>query len=307
MKILVMGTGAVGAYFGARLQAAGEDVVFCARGENLHALQQRGLEVESYRGALKLQVTATDQPAQFAPYDLILFAVKVYDTERAAERIKQCLKPNGVIMTLQNGIEGEQRLCKIFGRQSVMAGNARVGVELVAPGKVVHSTTGTIEFGELDGAITERAKAIAAAFERAGILGELTSQLPKKRWEKLMWNATFNTVTTLTRRRVGEVLADPDGQALVRALMAEVQSAARAEGVELSDESVEQLYAHSAANLAPLKTSTLQDLERGKRLEYDALTGAVVRVARRHGLKTPAIETVHALIKLLDEGTRARP
>jgi 2-dehydropantoate 2-reductase len=306
MKILVMGAGAVGAYCGARLQAAGEDVVFCARGENLRALQERGLELESYRGDLKLKVTATDEPARFAPYDLILFAVKVYDTEQAAQRIKGCLKPGGAVMTLQNGIEGEQRLCEIFGRESVMAGNARVGVELVAPGRVLHSTTGTIEFGELTGVITERAKRIADAFERAGILGELTLRLREKRWEKLMWNATFNTVTTLTRRRVGEVLADPDGQALVRALMAEVQSVARAEGVELSDEDVERLYKHSMANLSSLKTSTFQDLERGKRLEYDALTGAVVRVARRHGLKVPVTETVHALIKLLDQGTEPR-
>jgi 2-dehydropantoate 2-reductase len=306
MKVLVMGAGAVGAYCGARLQAAGEDVVFCARGENLRALQQHGLELQSYRGDLKLKVTATDEPARFAPYDLILFTVKVYDTDRAAERIKQCLKPDGVILTLQNGIEGEQRLSEIFGHQSVMAGNARVGVELVAPGKVVHSTTGVIEFGEFDGTISARAKRIAEVFERAGILGELTTEMREKRWEKLMWNATFNTVTTLTRRRVGEVLADPEGQALVRALMAEVQAVAKTDGAELSDERVSQLYAHSVANLSSLKTSTFQDLERGKRLEYDALTGAVVRVARRHGLKVPVVETVYALIKLLDEGAHPR-
>ncbi len=305
MKILVMGAGAVGAYFGARLQAAGEEVVFCARGENLKALKERGLEVKSYLGDLELRVVATEEPREYAPYDLVLFCVKLYDTEQAADKLKGTLAPGGVIMTLQNGIEGEARLAEIFGKECMMAGNARVGVELVAPGKVVHSTTGTIEFGELDGRITQRAQAIAEVFERAGILGELTTDLRAKRWEKLMWNATFNTLTTLTRRRVGEVLADSQGRELARALMYEVQAVARADGVELSNERVEALFTHSIAKLSPLKTSTFQDLERGKRLEYDALTGAVLRVAKRHGVRVPITETVHTLIKLLDDGLRA--
>ena len=155
MKILVMGAGAVGAYFGARLQQAGEEVVYCARGENLRALKERGLDITSIRGDFKLaSVVATDDPRQFAPYDLILFCVKVYDTDAAAEKINGCLAPDGAILTLQNGVENEARLVELFGAGAVMGGNARLGVELVAPGKILHSTTGTIEFGELDGRVT---------------------------------------------------------------------------------------------------------------------------------------------------------
>ena len=161
MKILVMGAGAVGAYFGARLRASGEDVVLCARGENLRAIREHGLDITSIRGDLRIEVTATDTPRDFAPYDLILFCVKAYDTDAAASAISGCLKPGGAILTLQNGVENEAKLAAIFGRDAVMGGNARVGVEMVAPGKIVHLSTGHIDFGELDGRETDRARKIA--------------------------------------------------------------------------------------------------------------------------------------------------
>jgi 2-dehydropantoate 2-reductase len=301
MKILVMGAGAVGAYFGARLQQAGEDVVFCARGENLRALKERGLEISSIRGDCKLDsVTATDNPREFAPYDLILFCVKVYDTDAAAEKLKACLAPDGAILTLQNGVENEARLAEMFGADAVMGGNARIGVELIAPGKILHSTTGTIEFGELDGRATARANAIAEAMRRAGILGAISPNIRASRWDKLMWNAAFNTVTALTHRTVGEVLDDPEGFALVRNLMEEVRAVAAAQGFEITGERVAQLLAHSDKNLRPLKTSTSQDRERGKPLEIEALIGVVVRTARRHATKVPVSETIYALMRLAD-------
>jgi 2-dehydropantoate 2-reductase len=299
MKILVMGAGGVGAYFGARLQQAGEDVVYCARGENLHAMRDHGLEITSIRGDLKLKVTATADPRQFAPYDLILFCVKVYDTEAAAAQLSGCLASGGAIMTLQNGVENEKRLAEQLGAGAVMGGNARIGVELVAPGKIVHRTTGTIEFGELDGRVTPRAEAIAQSMRRAGIFGDLSANIRASRWDKLMWNASFNTVTTLTHRTVGEVLDDPESSALVRHLMAEVRDAAAADGVELAAERIDQIMAHSNKNLRPVRTSTLQDLDRGKPLEVEALIGVVVRIARQHGLKALISETIYALMRLI--------
>ena len=301
MKILVMGAGAVGAYFGARLQQAGEDVVYCARGENLRALRERGLDIISIRGDLSLaSVTATDDPREFAPYDLILFCVKVYDTDAAAAKLKGCLAPDGAILTLQNGVENEARLAELFGIASVMGGNARIGVELVAPGKILHSTTGTIEFGELDGRVTARADAIAEAMRQAGILGELSPNIRASRWDKLMWNAAFNTITALTHRTVGEVLDDPEAFALIRNLMEEVRAAAATEGVQITGQRIAQMLAHSDKNLRPLKTSTSQDRERGKPLEIEALIGVVVRTARRHGIKAPFSETIYALMRLAD-------
>ncbi len=305
MKILVMGAGAVGAYFGARMRAAGEDVVLCARGENLRAIRERGLDITSIRGDLRIEVTATDTPHDFAPYDLILFCVKAYDTDAAAQAISGCLRPGGAILTLQNGVENESKLAAIFGRDAVMGGNARVGVEMVAPGKIVHLSTGQIDFGELDGRETERVKTIAEVFRRAGILGQVSTDIMTARWDKLIWNGALNTVTTLTRRRVGEIIDDPEGLELLRTMMREIVTVARAEGAHISDDRIDAYIAHSHKNLRALKTSTQQDLERGKSLEYEALSGAVVRAASRHGLKVPTVEIVYTLLRLLDGSQRS--
>jgi 2-dehydropantoate 2-reductase len=300
MKILVMGAGAVGAYFGARLQQAGEEVIFCARGQHLGALQNKGLEFASHQGDFSLAVTATDRPRNFAPYDLILFCVKSYDTADAAQALAGCLKPDGAILTIQNGVENELMLAEVFGRGSVMGGNARIGAELVAPGRVVHRTGGLIEFGELDGTASARAQQFAELFRSAGIFGELTMQLSTIRWEKLLWNAAFNTVTTLVRRKVGDLIDDSDAIELLRALMREIGAVARAEGVALGEAQVEAQITRSRTSLREVRPSTLQDSERGKPLEYEALCGAVRRAARRHRIATPYMDTVYALMKLLD-------
>jgi 2-dehydropantoate 2-reductase len=307
MKILIMGAGAVGGYFGARLMAAGEKVMFCARGDNLCAIREHGLQLESIRGDVNVRPAATDNPREFAPYDLILFCVKAYDTEVAANAIRGCLAPGGAILTLQNGVENEARLEEIFGRGAVMGGNARVGAELVGPGRIVHLSSGHIDFGELDGRDTERARAIAAALQRAGILGECTPRIRSLRWDKLIWNGAFNTVATLTRRRVGDILDDPEALRLVCTLMREIIDVARADGADLGYDRIDFYLAHSRKNLRALKTSTQQDLERGRRLEYEALAGAVVRAARRHEVAAPAMETIYALMRLLDAGARTEP
>ena len=302
MKILIMGAGAVGLFYGARLQQAGEEVYYCARGENLRVLRERGLEVKSFQGDFQLQVKATDNPREFAPYELILFCVKSYDTIATARSLDGCLGEDGAVMTIQNGVENEAALCTVLPRESVMGGNARVGAELTAPGKLHHTASGIIEFGELDGRETPRAQRMAEAFKRAGVFGQLTSDLKSVRWKKLMGNNGTNTVSALARCTLGEMFADPEGDALVHRLITETAIVGRAEGANISDEDIEKLYnvARGFSNANAIRTSTLQDLERGKRLEYDAISGAVLRAARRHALSVPATETVHALLKLLD-------
>jgi 2-dehydropantoate 2-reductase len=307
MNILVMGAGAVGAYYGARLQQSGEQVIFCARGEHLRALKSTGLEFMSPQGDFSLKVTATADPHEFAPYDLILFCVKSYDTSATAQSLGGCLNPDGAILTVQNGVENEMLLAEVFGRDSVMGGNARIGAELVAPGRIVHRTGGFIEFGELDGSDSPRAERLAEIFRRAGIFGELTTRLSAIRWEKLLWNAAFNTVATLARRKVGDLIDDADGVELLRALMNEIVTVARAEGVALGDAQVEAQFTRSQASLREVRPSTLQDSERGKPLEYEALCGAVRRAARRHSIATPHMDAIYALMKLLDlNRSRAR-
>jgi len=303
MKILIMGAGAVGAYYGAQLQRAGEEVVFCARGDNLRALRENGLQIKSFKGDLQLKVHATSDPKEFAPYELILFAVKSYDTEPAARQLEGCLTRGGVLMTIQNGVENEEVLCRFFPREVVMGGNSRVGAELFAPGKVLHTALGEIEFGELDGRITPRAEKIAEIFRHAGILGELTTDLLTIRWYKLMGNNSTNSVSALSHTTLGQMIEDSDGFNLVRTLMLETLAVGRAEGAKVSDDRVDTQLAmiRKSLNAAAIKTSTLQDLEKGKPLEYEAISGAVLRAARRHDMKVPATETLYTLLKLLEE------
>jgi 2-dehydropantoate 2-reductase len=304
MKILIMGAGAVGAYYGARLQQAGEDVTLCARGDNLRALKEHGLDVKSFRGDFHIKMRATGDPREFAPYELILFAVKSYDTESSAQQLKGCLASDGILMTIQNGVENEGILCRFFPRECVMGGNSRIGAQIVAPGKLLHTALGVIEFGELDGQITPRARRLKELFERAGILGELSADLKAIRWYKLMGNNSTNSVSALTRTTLGQMLDDPDGYHLVRTLMLETLAVGRAEGANVVDERVDlQLKQIRGLNARAIKTSTLQDLEKGKPLEYEAISGAVVRAARRHDMRVPATETVYTLLKLL-ESTR---
>jgi 2-dehydropantoate 2-reductase len=301
MKILVMGAGAVGAYYGARLQQAGEEVVLCARGANLEALQRDGLTVQSYQGDFTLSVTATADPRECGPYDLILFCVKSYDTPNAARLLAGSLTPSGVILTVQNGVENEAQLRDVFGEAAVMTGNARIGAEMTQPGFIVHRTGGAIEFGEIGGGESERARQLAEVFKHAGILGQLMPGIWQARWLKLLWNASFNPVTALSRSTVGEVLDDLNGLALIRSLMVEIIRVANAEGVALTDQNIDDEIKRSQKHLRAVRTSTLQDSQRGKPLEYDALTGAVLRAANRHGISVPHITAIHALIGLLDQ------
>jgi 2-dehydropantoate 2-reductase len=301
MKILVMGAGTVGAYYGARLQRAGEELVFCGRGENLRVIRERGIEVRSIEGDFTLpKVVATDKPVEFAPYDLILFCVKSYHTEECARQIAGCLKPGAAVLTIQNGVENEAILQRIVGAEAVLSGNARIFADMPTPATINHTGTGYIEFGELDGRITERVRRCAEAFERAGILGELVSNIFDRRWDKLIGNNVYNAVTTLTGRNYGVLHDDPDMFRLMHRMFEEGLRVARAEGAKIADGRIEQVMEFTAKNLRDSNSSTLQDLKRGRRLEYDAITGAVVRAARRHSIAVPITEALHALMKMLD-------
>src|SRR5262249_53979183 len=183
-----------------------------------------------------LPVNATGDPKEYAPYEIILFAVKSYDTELAARQLAGCLTRDGVLMTIQNGVENEQVLCRFFSPEAVMGGNSRVGAELIAPGRVLHTALGEIEFGELDGRITPRAQKIAELFGRAGIFGELTTDLQTIRWYKLMGNNSTNSVSALSHTTLGQMIEDPDGFNLVRTLMLETLAVCRAEGAKDYDD-----------------------------------------------------------------------
>lgn len=197
MKILIMGTGAVGSFYGGKLARAGHKVIFVARGENLSALRQKGLSLQSIQGDFHLDhVDATDQPASAGVCDLVLVCVKSYDSMQAAQLLRPVVGPETVILSLQNGVENEDLFAHIFGTPHVMGGMAYIGAELTKPGVVIHSAAGHIVFGELSGERTARAERLQQLFLAAGISAQLSTNIMTVLWDKLVWNTAFNAITT---------------------------------------------------------------------------------------------------------------
>src|SRR5581483_411859 len=297
MRILVHGAGAVGGYFGALLARGGHDVTFVARGENLAALRARGVTVlrgdETVRVA---PVTAVAEPADAPPPDLVLVCVKSYDTAAAAAALRPVVGPQTIVLSLQNGIENEDILARGLGLPPLMVALTRIGVAMTAPATIVYSGRGSIIFGEPDGAESPRARRAAEAFAAARVPYQLRRDVLVAAWEKLAWNAGFNAVTTLTQSTVAEALAiPPTRDCLVRA-MEEVDAVATALGVPVRRDRTEAVLQDSVSGLPDFETSMLQDFRRGRRLEHDALNGAVVRAGARSGVPVPVNAVLAALL-----------
>ena len=301
MRILIAGTGGVGGYFGALLARAGRDVVFLARGRNLAALRERGLTVESVDGDVRLpHVTATDTLADAAPVDLVLVTVKSYDTSATAAVIAPVVTRETIVLSLQNGIENEGVLAAALGLPPLLGAMTQIGAELTAPGVVRHVAQGTIFFGEMGGHESARTRALVDLFTAAGVRHHLSAHMPLMLWDKLSWNAAFNAVTALTRATSGQAARLPQTAQLLRDVMLEVIAVARAQGILLDPARVDPVIAYAAEHLGTLRTSMLQDVERGRRLEYDAINGAVVRAGDAIGVPTPLNRVLVALLAALD-------
>jgi 2-dehydropantoate 2-reductase len=306
MKILVMGAGAVGSFYGGKLARAGHDVTFVARGENLRVLRQNGLTVKSYQGDFRLErVHATDRPEDTGVCDLALVCVKSYDTLTAAQLLRPAVGPDTIVLSLQNGVENEEQLERELGRGNVMGAMAYIGVDVTSPGVVVHSVAGRLAFGEHNGQRTPGAERLAQVFLDAGIDAQLSTNITITLWDKLIWNAAFNAICTLSRSTIGEVLSHPQTRTLVRDTMLEVVTVARAQGLDLQESRADEHIASSQTpGMSSYATSMAYDLARGKRLEYDALNGAVVRFGERCGVPVPINRTLYGLLARIDLASR---
>jgi 2-dehydropantoate 2-reductase len=303
MRVLIHGTGAVGGYFGARLAAGGHEVTFVARGANLEALRSHGLVVRLGTETLRIApVRAVASPAEAQSPELVLVCVKSYDTAVAAEALRPVIAPETIILSLQNGIENEEVLAHTLGVPPLMVAFTRIGVALVAPGTIDYSGRGTIVFGEPDGRDSPRARRLAEALAAANVPYELRRDILVGAWEKLAWNAGFNAVTTLVRKTVSEALGCPASRQLIVEAMEEVDAVATALGIPVARSRTEAVLSESLTGLPDFQTSMLQDLLRGRRLEHDALNGAVVRAARRAGVPVPVNRVLYALLVRLDPG-----
>jgi 2-dehydropantoate 2-reductase len=301
MRILVMGSGGLGGYFGGLLARAGEDVVFVARGAHRDALVSQGLRVGSPDGDFMVRARVVAQPAEAGTVDLVLFVVKTYDEAGAVEAIRPAVGPATAVLCLQNGVETEDRLAAAFGRAAVLGGATYVSAAIEAPGVIRHSgRSGTIVFGELDGRITPRVTALDEVLRHAGIRTEVVADIMRVLWEKFVFICAVGGMTATTRVTLGEVWEQAESREMLRGLMEETAAVGRARGIPLDGVVARQmaLVEHLVGGADyHARASLYHDLAAGKRMELDALCGAVVRMGRDAGVPTPFSLAVVAVLR----------
>jgi len=304
MHVAVIRTGAVGGYFGAKLALASHRVSFIARGAHLEAMRRHGLTIESFQGDLRIRdALFTAEPSDAAGADLVLFCVKSYDTEAAAQALASLIGEKTQVLSLQNGVDNADKIAAHWGEKHTLAGVVYLGSQLVGPGTIKHSTGGRIVFGEMDGSVGDTTKSIEQALTAAQIPCEISKDIRKAQWRKLLWNAPFCAISCLTRATVNEIIESDSLRKLAVDCMAEVRQAAETQRVGLEPELVDETLNFSKS-LGDFKPSMLQDLEARKPLEYEAFNGVVVKLLRQAGKEAPVNQVFYGALEYLDKKNR---
>jgi 2-dehydropantoate 2-reductase len=300
MRIATMATGGVGGYFGARLAAAGHDVFFIARGTHRDVMLAEGLKVESVHGDVHLpKPNVTDDPAKVGPVDIVLFAVKLWDTEKAAEQMRPLVGPNTRVITMQNGVDSYERIAPIAGAERTIPAVTYVATVIDRPGVIRQdSSFQSIHCGTIDGRPDAPLSAFVDAAKAAKIDIHLSDNIPRDRWRKFMFLSATSGATAVTRETMGPILADPDMRALFYGLMKETLAVGLAKGIALDPGLADERLAFADSNVPKnMKASMANDLDRGNRLELDWLAGQVCRLGREVKVPTPINDTIYAALK----------
>jgi 2-dehydropantoate 2-reductase len=308
MRIVVMGSGGTGGYFGAKLARAGDDVTFVARGAHLAALRTSGVRIKSaVEGEWSVRAPAVERVDGLPPADLVLFCVKSFDTEEAAALIRPVVGPETGVLSIQNGVDNEEKLGRVLGAGHVLGGAVRVFATIESPGVIAHTFGGHLIFGEMDGRVTERARAFLASCQKATIPTELVTDVVRALWDKYVFLTTHAGMTALTRCPAGVLRALPEVRELYRRIVTEILAVGRAAGAPVDDTLLDQGMKF-LDGVAPNAYSSLHhDLTQGKRLELDALHGHVVRLADRHGVSAPTVFAIYAALRPYRDGAPRPP
>lgn len=307
MRFAILGSGAVGGYFGAKLARAGHDVTFIARGAHLAAIRGRGLEVRSPAlGDFTVEARAEDDTSTVGVMDVVLVAVKAYDNLTALPMLTPMVGPDTTVLTVQNGVDSTTEVAAIVGEGPVVGGTTYIATALAAPGLIEHTGTHRrIVFGEVFGTLprlTPRVLAIHEALSGADIQSLAVGDGRIPIWEKFIFLASLAGFTGATRLPIGPVWADPVIRTQFLEGSREVARLARAEGVDVATDRVEQITAYVEGLPGTMRSSLLIDLAQGKKIEVEALLGSVVRRAARAGVPVPIIATLYAVLKPYAEG-----
>jgi 2-dehydropantoate 2-reductase len=298
MRIAVLGSGGVGGYFGGRLAAAGADVTFLARGAHLAAMRERGLRIDSPLGDVDLpHVSATDSPAEVGPVDIVLFTVKLYDTAAAIPALSSLMGPETLVVPLQNGVESVETLSRAIGPAHVAGGTCYVTAVIVEPGHLRHTSMGRMIFGPTDPAQSNRLTRLLEVCKGAAFDTTMSDRIDEEIWAKFARLTVFSGMTALTRCPLGTLIADPDLRAMMEAALGESAAVAQGKQVTLSPTLVADVMQGFGDLPAHAKSSMLEDLERGRRLELPWLSGAVVRMGEEVGIPTPTHRLIATILK----------
>ncbi|HEY2916325.1 MAG TPA: 2-dehydropantoate 2-reductase [Candidatus Limnocylindrales bacterium] len=316
LRVAVVGAGGVGAYLGSRLAAGGADVTYLARGDHLAALVERGLTVVAPDGSSTTgPVRATGDERVIGPVDLVLFTVKSYDTATAAQRLAPLIGPGGrrgtAVLSLQNGIDNEDRIAAVVGREHVLGGSAYVLASIQAPG-VIRSGPSRVVVGELEpGPPSERVRRIVARIEAGGVGAAATEDVRLAKWEKYVLLVAFSAVSAATQLPLGDIRRSPAAVEMLRAIALEAWTVGRAMGVPLRDGLVDERVALVLQQADDEGTSLRHDLLHGRRMEIEALQGTLSRLGRESGVPTPWTDAAYAILEPWavrnERGTILRP
>lgn len=298
MRIAIIGSGGVGGYLGAKLWKAGNEVVFVARGAHLSAMMQNGMKLESPEGDFIVRAAFTDNLHGYQPFDLIIIAVKSFDTISAAQIIKPLIKNETVVFSIQNGVENEDILAESTGKQYIIPGVAYIFSTIASPGVIRHEGgTGKFKFGEMDGSIGERCFKLREVFQEAGIICEAIENIRRLLWDKWIFICGLGGMTAYTRMPIGDILSDAEMKSMLYYVIHEAAMIARTKNIDPFTGMEEKTMAHFD-RLPYRGTSSMHyDVTNGKRVEVEAINGAVVRFGKELNLVTPANEKIYNSLK----------
>ena len=300
MKILIFGSGGVGGYYGARLQQAGHEVTFVARGAHAAAMRSKGLRIQSQAGDAQLQVRVTEKPE---PAELIVVSVKLWDTEAVAQLLKPIVDSKTSVVSLQNGVDKDETFSAALGAERIVGGVTHIGATIAEPGVIAHTgKLARVTVGELKGGTSDRVERIAAAFKEAGVETKVSDDMRRTTWEKFCFLTPFAGLTALTRKPIGLIRENPVTRAFLHDALKEAVLVARAEGAPLHDNYVETTIAQFDGAAPNFMSSMSQDLLRGGRLELPWLSGGIVRRAAKHGIPVPTHRAINAALVLYENG-----
>ncbi|MFL5566127.1 MAG: ketopantoate reductase family protein [Gemmatimonadaceae bacterium] len=298
MKITVVGAGAIGAYYGGQLARAGHDVTLYARGDNLAAIRERGLEIRTPDGSSVVQLAATDRVQELGNADFAILGVKSYSLDSIATVVQSVARNGAAILPFLNGVETTERLIALgVPRGSILGGVTRISVARVQPGVVERrGAFQSVIVGELDNRITERVKSIVTAFRDAGVDANTSNQIELDLWQKFVFIAAIAASCGLARTPIGPLRDRPLGRRLLQRAVQEVVDVARARGIPFAADETARVIGAIDALPPGTKPSFLLDIEAGGLTELDTLSGAVSRYAAAAGIQTPIHDTVAAVL-----------